>query len=989
MTDEPAQNTSANTPASSTRARGRTTTLGVRIADATARIGITAGGIGVIFAVLAIMAYLFVSVVPLFKQGKVEKLVAHTMPAPASAGVTNTPPPGATLPSAANAPVAFALVDEYLGTVQLVATDGRRSLIKVDTGKVTDLDPIGVPGQAITAIASPADAATAGEPMKFAIGYHDGNVQIGSVGYKSTYLDDADATPEMKALQPGQRLELVGDKGPGFVDMTGTRQLRVTRPIAELAPPVKLSEGEGPVIKLEYRASPASEYLLALRADGTMIFSSVRVTRPLGGGKPRTSLSSESIKLTPPAGAGGPPVWLVLTGEGSSIVAFWPQGVMQRYARLGAGDDASFQAVESRTITTGTALISSVSTLLGAKTIIVGDTSGRVQGLFVSKVEQAKGLDGKELVTAHDMPSEKGNAIITSIARSTRDRSFAVGDATGQLFVRNMTSQKLVAQIDTGFGAPIAALSVAPKFDAVVAIAAPVNNKPVQVGLWSIEPGHPSITTGALLGKVWYENEPAPSYVYQSSSGEDTAEVKLSMVPLIFGTIKATIYALLFAVPVAILAAIYTSELLHPKVRLTVKPVIEMMASMPSVVLGFVAALVIAPLARDHVPSILLAFWIVPMGALLAGYLWQLLPIRVSARVRPSRQMFLVLGVLLLGLLAAFVISKPIERALFSPKPSEVLILAGAQEPVPEGEIPAWAKGRKEFSAPELRQLAVSSIYMRSGQLVRPAGNVADPKVAARISADQLDRPDIRKWLDGTIGTAWPGWMLVMTPAATIIVFLLRGRLVDRALHAMPISARPGAAGWLEFGKFAASTICSLALAAALAAALTSMGFDARDSVLGSFSQRNTLIVGIVMGFAIIPIIYTISEDAMSAVPGALRSASLGCGATKWQTATRVVLPMALSGIFSACMIGLGRAAGETMIVLMATGNTPNMDWNIFSGFRTLAANIATELPEADVGGTHYRVLFLGALMLFVITFIVNTLAEIVRQRVRAKGAGL
>jgi phosphate transport system permease protein len=124
-------------------------------------------------------------------------------------------------------------------------------------------------------------------------------------------------------------------------------------------------------------------------------------------------------------------------------------------------------------------------------------------------------------------------------------------------------------------------------------------------------------------------------------------------------------------------------------------------------------------------------------------------------------------------------------------------------------------------------------------------------------------------------------------------------------------------------------------------------------------------------------------------VPMTLRTASLGAGATPWQTATRIVLPVAASGIFSACMIGFGRAVGETMIVLMATGNTPEMDWNIFSGFRTLAANIAVELPEAPKDETHYRVLFLCGLVLFVMTFVINTLAELVRRVVRARNAGL
>jgi phosphate transport system permease protein len=139
------------------------------------------------------------------------------------------------------------------------------------------------------------------------------------------------------------------------------------------------------------------------------------------------------------------------------------------------------------------------------------------------------------------------------------------------------------------------------------------------------------------------------------------------------------------------------------------------------------------------------------------------------------------------------------------------------------------------------------------------------------------------------------------------------------------------------------------------------------------------------MGFAIIPIIYTVSEDALSSVPDTLRSAALAAGATPWQAAVRVVLPVAISGIFSACMIGFGRAAGETMIVLMASGRTPIIDMNIFNGLSALSANIATELPEAPVNTTHYRVLFMSAVVLFVLTFLVNTTAEVVRLRYRKR----
>ncbi|MCP4658118.1 MAG: ABC transporter permease subunit, partial [bacterium] len=189
----------------------------------------------------------------------------------------------------------------------------------------------------------------------------------------------------------------------------------------------------------------------------------------------------------------------------------------------------------------------------------------------------------------------------------------------------------------------------------------------------------------------------------------------------------------------------------------------------------------------------------------------------------------------------------------------------------------------------------------------------------------------------------------------------------------------------VDLGKFVVAVVSTIALAYLISLVLHSLGWDPRGSYVDTFVQRNALVVGIVMGFAVIPIIYTLSEDALSAVPEHLRSASLGAGATPWQTAVRIIIPTAMSGLFSALMVGLGRAVGETMIVLMAAGNTPVLEWNIFEGFRTLSANIAVELPEAVQGSTHYRTLFLAALVLFLMTFIVNTVAETIRLRFRKR----
>jgi ABC-type uncharacterized transport system permease subunit len=459
---------------------------------------------------------------------------------------------------------------------------------------------------------------------------------------------------------------------------------------------------------------------------------------------------------------------------------------------------------------------------------------------------------------------------------------------------------------------------------------------------------------------------------------------------LIFGTIKSTVYARLFAVPIALLAAIYTSEFLHPRVRNTVKPVIEMMASLPSVVLGFLAALVIAPLFRDYLAAVLMAFFVVPVTVLCAAYLWQIVPIELRTRLTSLQHA----GVVALLVLASVPLSvgagRLMERALFMPTAGEVLVLAGSYEQLPRESWPVELRDRRSLSAGDVRAFRGDGLYYAGGGVVLARGSLSDAGVAEVVARSGLDRADMRRWLDGVTGTAMPGWLLVLTGPGLILASLVRGRFVDGWVYGLLPGTRTGpAAAPAELAKFVVTVVSGLVLAWLGAALLARMGLDARDFVLGTFTQRNTLVVGVVMGFAVIPIIYTISEDALSAVPGQLRSASLGCGATRWQTATRVVLPIALSGVFSAVMIGLGRAAGETMIVLMSTGNTPDMDWNIFSGFRTLAANIAVEMPEAPRDSTHYRVLFLGALCLFALTAAINTLAEVVRARVRRKIASL
>jgi phosphate transport system permease protein len=279
----------------------------------------------------------------------------------------------------------------------------------------------------------------------------------------------------------------------------------------------------------------------------------------------------------------------------------------------------------------------------------------------------------------------------------------------------------------------------------------------------------------------------------------------------------------------------YTSQFMHASLKRYVKPTVEIMAALPSVVLGFLAGLWLAPRVERVFPALLLMGIVLPVFVVLAGLAWKAVPQRIRNRFVAGSESLLYAVVVALGVWLCLWLNDPVEGLVF-------------------------------------------------------AGSFQD-------------------WLLETTG--------------------LR------------------------------------------------------------YDQRNAIVVGLAMGFAVIPIIFSIAEDAFSNVPRDLVSGSLALGANRWQTVTRVVLPTASPGIFSAIMIGFGRAVGETMIVLMATGNTPVMDWNPFNGFRTLSANIAVEIPEAPQGATLYRTLFLAALILFIFTFLLNTVADVVRQRLRKRYAQL
>jgi phosphate transport system permease protein len=160
------------------------------------------------------------------------------------------------------------------------------------------------------------------------------------------------------------------------------------------------------------------------------------------------------------------------------------------------------------------------------------------------------------------------------------------------------------------------------------------------------------------------------------------------------------------------------------------------------------------------------------------------------------------------------------------------------------------------------------------------------------------------------------------------------------------------------------------------------------QKLFGYQSRLNALNAGIALGISVIPVVFSIAEDALSSVPRSYLQAALAMGASQWKAAWQVMLPAALPGVFAAVALGFGRAIGETMIVLMASGNASIVSWSLLDSTRTITATIAAELGEVVFGGSHYRILFLIGVLLFIVTFFTNLIADNVMHRLKGKMEG-
>jgi len=870
-------------PSFTGRSRRRTTHPWVRASDTIARTVITLGGIGTIVAVLAVGVFLLAVAAPLFTS--------------ATAALDRVAP----------------LRD---ATASFVGTDESGSLAWLLDGQGDGHGRIAVVGLADGATLlerTPAETGLAGATavrvpaggMLAAVGFADGSFKIGRIGLDAAYQPAEELGRESLPARVGDAMRV---DNAVVVRLPGERFSRISL-VAELGdqPAQPLA---APVVDVDVVQLAGGPLVAAVDEAGRVRVETITSKRNMMTGKMTATPRGTSIEPTD----GFATRFIRVSTLGDQLFLIAADGAARRY--LIRNLDAPLEMERFRVAPAGTS-VTAVERLFGGVALAVGDAVGRVRVLFSTRgaaddVAASGAGDGLRMAEARvfDPPSGKSSAVV-AIAASPRSRLFAASDATGAVRLLQSTTGREVISLP----APQTAADAAPTLVADHLCLASGENRLVAAGqgsliAWSINPGYHEVSPASLLTPVWYENYAAASHAWETT-GHEAFESKFGLVPLIFGTIKATLYSMLFATPVAILAAIYASQFMHPRWRSRIKPTIEMMASLPSVVLGFMAGLVFSPVIERGLMPLITGFFVMPAAVLLAAHLWQLIPSGWRTRHPGWRLVAVACGALPAGIWLSRIAAPLVERWLFG--------------------------------------------------------------------------GDVAGWLDGRGGSGFGGWVVASLPLAAIAALALVGRVVNPWL-------RRATAGWSQrqsavaaLASFLIGVAATLAVAVAVAVLLDSLRLDTRGGIFGTYVQRNALVVAVGMSFAIIPLIFTLADDALSSVPDHLRSASLGAGATPWQTAIRVIVPSAASGLFSAVMIGLGRAVGETMIVLMAAGNTPLVSWNLFNGFQTLSAAIATELPEAARGTAHYRVLFLAALTLFAITFVVNSVAEVVRQRFRRR----
>ena len=988
----------------------RKTTFRVKFTDVAANVGITVGGLGVILAVMGLIVFIFFQLVPLFYSGEV--------------GEVREP-----ISQSGDDKALIIHADEYRRVAVRINESGKVVILSLPSGEIIEEFKPKLLGDATVTSAymslRPRTRAKVAGVMDvphyhLLLGTSDGRVLVGTVAYVNDFLrfENADEEPdELEALhmpsedefKSSEYLPEVAIRDGKLVEHLITFGFyRTIQTVVKIEREIDFDSDGKPIqaVTGQIEDGEASDSRKAVNiivtSDGKTLL--VRESIEVNEFTDELEASSRVDDLTERL-ENAPDFVLVnermdrivLANKDGNVNIFeWDQlrrrfdepyprfSVFAEQADLDEGrswrDIVAEQREDAGHEESGEALaLTAVNFLLGDQTVMFADTHGGLQAWFAVPSDDESAPKRLTRIRSHP----PGVDAVTRIEPSPIIKSFLALESTGRARAIHNTAQRVYATVEAD-GALAAHMSRKGE-GIIVAGSSAVHH-------WWLEAPHAEASMHTLFGEVWYEDFPEPGYEWQTSAGTDDVETKISLMPLIVGTTKGAIYALLFSVPLAVLAAIYTSEFMHRRLRGVFKPTMEVMASLPSVVLGALAALYFAPKAAPMMPVILVALVIIPAVFMAFGWLWQRCPPSFIGKFGHWATTGMLFGLLALGIWLSAFIGPRAETWLFPAVEGADPVLVDAEtfEPVNDeaaaslatGNFRSWTDGGAELPRPtEVRGEMLPKGWWKPGGhnllvalLAIPLALLAGlgfkklsgllPKKDGRNFIEQL-----RHRLEGDYKG---GLRAVGVDAVFSLVFatiVLGTGFVLAPAVSVPVE-------WLFF-SYDHPTAQGGQVA------------DFRRWITGAegwkFESRNSIVVGFAMGFAVIPLIYTIAEDALTSVPNQLRAASLACGASRWQTTMRVVMPAAVAGIFSGVVIGLGRALGETMIVLMAAGGTPVMEMQPLIGFRTLSAAIAIEMPEAPHGGTLYRTLFLAGFVLFCMSFVLNTLAEGVRIRLRRK----
>ncbi len=503
-------------------------------------------------------------------------------------------------------------------------------------------------------------------------------------------------------------------------------------------------------MRLNHVATGSGDWFCTLSANGKLRVNQAKVTRNDRSDEDETELKGAELPLPKPVTS--PPDYLLISQLGDAVYVAWRDGQLLRF---GTRDPQHPKLLEQVNLV-GQAghSLTALSWLLGQDTLVAGDTLGRVRAWFTKEASNKSGFldeaipsDRHVLVMAHEFAAE-GHAV-TSITSSPRSRLVAAGFADGQVRLLYVAAERLLAEMKCPQSEPVTALAIAPKGNCLLA------QTVGGITRWNFEAKHPEATLAMLFLPVWYEGHAQPEHAWESTGSSDASEAKFGLMPLVFGTLKATVYTMLFGAPLALLAAIYSSEFLHPRLKARIKPTIELMASLPSVVLGFLAGLVIAPFVESVVPQTLTCVFTVPLSFLLAAYFWQLLPSELVVRLSRYR-LLLILLVMPLGILAGIGLGPLVEQWLF------------------DGNIKEWLDGQRGSGTGGWLLLLLPLAALLTAVLMSQQINPWLRRHAANWTRTQAGLVELMKFIAG----------VALTVAATLIIaWALDAVKLDPARH--------------------------------------------------------------------------------------------------------------------------------------------------------------------------------------------------------------